>query len=311
LAFFIDMTVLAIVGAIIGLFMHNELIALGGGAVLIGFVIALGYFGVANSRALGGRTIGKRALGLRVVDAHGAELGVPRSLRRAGILCAPIFLNGARLGSWAMLPWVTSLASLIVIGGTFALLYLLVFNRPTHRSLHDLATDSVVVIGNPPFPIPRSTVRTRHGVVVGVVAVGSLALPWGLSQSIDAGPLRSMLALSDSVASESAARATNVSVGSMKQASAGAGSSTRTYLRVQVQLVSQDRDLDNIANEIVAALLSTFPTLGSKDVISVEFTYGYDLGIWRQWTTRSRSFSPAEWDDRIQPALEQRARHGA
>jgi uncharacterized RDD family membrane protein YckC len=59
---------------------------MGAYARLIGFAIALAYFGICKSRIGGGQTLGKRWLDVRVVDAHDQLLSLPRSLLGYAVL---------------------------------------------------------------------------------------------------------------------------------------------------------------------------------------------------------------------------------
>lgn len=78
--------------------------------------LGIGYFSVLNARA--GQTLGKAALGIRVVGRNGAPIGIARGvLRTAGLL-----LSMATLGA----------------GFLFAL-------GPSKRALHDYLADTIVV----------------------------------------------------------------------------------------------------------------------------------------------------------------------
>ena len=80
-ALFIDGIILAIVGCLVGLFFGEFFVRMGGWERFIGFGIALLYFVPLNSRLGGGRTIGKRALGIRVVSKTGEPLSPPTGPR--------------------------------------------------------------------------------------------------------------------------------------------------------------------------------------------------------------------------------------
>lgn len=73
---------LGIVGMLLSALLFDTFARMGVYARLIGFAIALAYFGVLNSRIGGGQTLGKRWLGIRVVDAQGQLLSPPRALLR-------------------------------------------------------------------------------------------------------------------------------------------------------------------------------------------------------------------------------------
>ena len=66
-ALMIDWLILGLPMLLLGLLMFRWLAGLGQTGRLIGFVVALLYFGLSNSRLSGGQTIGKRLQGIRVV----------------------------------------------------------------------------------------------------------------------------------------------------------------------------------------------------------------------------------------------------
>lgn len=78
-----DSAVLGSVGFMLWLYFVRQFMAWGSWGRLLGFAIALLYFGPLNSRLGGGQTIGKRALKIRVTTAAGAGLGLGRSPGRA------------------------------------------------------------------------------------------------------------------------------------------------------------------------------------------------------------------------------------
>jgi len=98
-AFVVDGFVLGIVGMILGLLFFDAFASIGAYAKLIGFAIALAYFGIGNSRIGGGQTLGKRYQGVRVVDGHDQLPTLPRSLLRYAVLGIPFFANGLRINT--------------------------------------------------------------------------------------------------------------------------------------------------------------------------------------------------------------------
>src|SRR5258708_30891020 len=81
-AFVIDCLILSVPTLLLGLALFRWAAGLGPAGRLIGFVVALLYFGVLNSRFGGGQTLGKRLLGIRVADRAGAPLSPMRSFLR-------------------------------------------------------------------------------------------------------------------------------------------------------------------------------------------------------------------------------------
>src|SRR4051812_31819978 len=95
-AFCLDCLLLAAIGLAVGFFLTDEFVRLGPWGRLLGFSVALTYFGTLNSVLMGGQTLGKRLLKIKVVAKSGTPLSVPKSLLRFLPLGAPWFLNGAQ-----------------------------------------------------------------------------------------------------------------------------------------------------------------------------------------------------------------------
>jgi uncharacterized RDD family membrane protein YckC len=93
-AFAVDCLVLAVPAMFLGLALFDLAESLGGAGRLIGVIAALLYFGLMNSRLGRGQTLGKRLLGLRVVDRSGGLLSPARSIVRFIVFSAPYFLSG-------------------------------------------------------------------------------------------------------------------------------------------------------------------------------------------------------------------------
>jgi uncharacterized RDD family membrane protein YckC len=98
-----------------------------------------------------GRSIGKLATGLRIVDRFGRSPGVLRSLIRFVVYCienVPIVVAPAVAALWlaaddALPAWSLPVAVLLLLGSVIALLPALV--SPGGRTLHDLAAGTTVV----------------------------------------------------------------------------------------------------------------------------------------------------------------------
>jgi uncharacterized RDD family membrane protein YckC len=177
-AFIVDCPVLAAIGGLAGLVLAEVFVRLGGYARLLGFVIALTYFGVTNRVMCGGQTLGKRLLGVRVFGKTGALLTLSQSLLRYSVLGIAFFLNGVQIDSSASMSPMGYVLSLLIFGGTLSIIYLYVFNRQGRRSLHDLAVGSSVVMAQVPVAAARPMpVRHVHLVVACVLLIVAAILP--------------------------------------------------------------------------------------------------------------------------------------
>jgi uncharacterized RDD family membrane protein YckC len=192
-AFCVDGLVLGVLGGCVGLVAHDRLVALGDWGRAVGFAIALVYFATLDSALSGGRSPGKRLLGIQVVNADGMPLSLGASTVRATIFCVPYFLNGAVIDASGIVSW---LLAFLVFGVGFSIVYLLLFNRRTRQSLHDLAVGAYVVTKPGYFPGQSGRVWPGHFAAVGlIVLTATVALPYfgqRLASSLPFATLRSV-----------------------------------------------------------------------------------------------------------------------
>jgi uncharacterized RDD family membrane protein YckC len=166
-AFIIDSLILALIGLIVGACLRDQLAALGPWGRVVGFVIATYYFGVPQSRIGGGQSLGMRILKLRVIRPDGAALGLGAALLRAAIFCLAYFLSGLPAAFITLNEWFASGLSMLLFGVSFCVTYLLLFNRKTRQSLHDLAVGAFVVRATRgPLALPAAGVWRGHSAVV-------------------------------------------------------------------------------------------------------------------------------------------------
>lgn len=300
-AFVIDALLLGCAGMLLGWLAFDTLAALGGWGRLVGFALALPYLGLMNSRVAGGRTLGKRLLGLRTVGLDGVLLSPTRGLFRAAVLALPWFLNGAVVAPdlLQVMP-LAMLLSLLVFGLGLGTVYLLVFNRPSRRSLHDLAAGSVVV--REPLPA-GGTLGGRlwqgHLAATGVLALLALALPVAMQTLMGDKDAIAMMAMRSTVLELQGVRQAGITKGWASVRSTQ-GSSTTTYLAVQAFTGPAELESEALCNRIAAALLERHPSEAEPvDRLVVITMYGYDLGIASARRSRQVSLSPQEWRERL------------
>lgn len=89
----VDSAVLGIVGFLLGLCFFRQFMAWGSWGRLLGFAIALLYFGPLNSRLGDGQTIGKRTLKVRVTTAAGRRKGESRKAKVEKLVASNSFAS--------------------------------------------------------------------------------------------------------------------------------------------------------------------------------------------------------------------------
>ena len=145
-AFVVDTLVLGGVGYASGLLLFDFYLGLGSSGILLGFAISSAYFGLLDSSLADGQTLGKRACGIRLVDASGSPFPPGRCLIRFLILSLPFWLY--KVAASGILTYHFRLQILLWVvaaGGLVALAYPYLFNRRSRQSLHDLAVGSYVI----------------------------------------------------------------------------------------------------------------------------------------------------------------------
>lgn len=177
-AFIVDSVILGSIGWAAGLIFFDAFVQLGPWGRLLGFCVALVYFGVQNSKIAGGQTFGKRLLKIRVVGKNGAPLSVQMAFVRFLPLGAPWFLNNAQFPpSLLFTYWIYPL-SVAIFGIGLSIVYLYVFNRKTRQSLHDLLVGSYVVSGESKEPVEAAPLWKLHSAVCVFILAGSCVVPY-------------------------------------------------------------------------------------------------------------------------------------
>jgi uncharacterized RDD family membrane protein YckC len=290
-ALLIDGAILGVVGLALGTVFGELFSMIGPWGRLVGFTIALAYFGVLNSRVANGQTLGKKLLRIRVVGGDGDTLPVGRSFIRYVPLGAVWFLNYAQLPSEVLFSPLVAVVSIIVFGLGTSILYLLIFNRRTRQSVHDWLVGSYVVLARstaaPSFP----RTSRRHLVVCAVLVLASGALPLLTSRLAQGEFFAPILASYRAVGAEPWVRHANVSKGKRF----GTGTNNETTLNITAWVNDETHVKPERARRLAALALDADPSARNVDVLSVTLIYGYDIGIASSWRSRAIAMAPNDW----------------
>lgn len=296
-AMILDGILLGIVGAVIGMTAFDQLAQLGGWGRLVGFCIAIIYFGIFNSIIGKGQTPGKKMMKIHVIDHSGSYISLPKSFLRYTILGLPFFLNGALIPNSVIFSPVGYILSLLVFGFGAAIFYLYIFNKRTRQSLHDLAVGTFVTTVDSSGEAVGS-VWKPHLVVTGVLLVIAAGLPVATKGLTKTWEFPELLQIQDNI----------LSSGMVHHATAQAGKSwgtkngekwEKTYFQSVAILKERPTDSESSAREIAQIILTTYPKAMEKDTIAITTTYGYDIGIARAWKSYNVSYTPEEWQQLI------------
>ena len=297
-AFLLDAFLLGIVGAIVGAAFFDTLVRMGPLARVVGFCIALCYFGLFDSSVGNGQTIGKRFLRLKVVDAQGGMLSLEEAILRFIIFALPFFANGLPLPI-SRTPWVVSaLLGIVVFGGGVANLYLLIFNRPMRQGLHDFSVNSYVVVTESEGPIISRPFWKPHWAVVGTLvvllgAIPALIVPFLLRKGTFAQMMRdaTLVERIDGVQSAGVHETTVFHSGD---------SNSAKLLSVDVRWTGEPGNEEQIADQVAKLIIQNDHSIQHYTRMRVAIIRGYDLGIGSRWASRAFGYSPDEWRARVQ-----------
>ena len=294
-ALFIDGLILGFAGFLLGLLFEDYFVQMSGWGRLVGFSIALLYFGILNSAINKGQTVGKAIVGINVVDSDNNFISLPRSFARYCILAIPFYLNNARFTEDILFSPMMFLLMLIVIGCSLSIIYLYIFNRKTRQSLHD------VIVGTYVTNINSTAVRTEpvwrgHYGVVAILLIGSGAVPYFTLSLAQQAPFADMLKIRKVIMNETSVVYASVYVGTSVFSNSNSATSETEYIAAQAFI--EDDNIDNIAmaENLGSIIVNNHAEADSKDLIQVILTYGYDIGIWSSWKSYKHQFVPGDFN---------------
>jgi uncharacterized RDD family membrane protein YckC len=296
LAFLVDSLLLGIVGTIIGAVFFNTLVAMGPWVRLVGFCIALCYFGSFDSSEGNGRTIGKRILRLKVVNAQGGMLSPAQAVLRFVVFGVPFFLNGLSLPI-SRTPWVVStFINIVVLGGGATNLYLLIFNRPMRQGLHDLSVRSYVVTTESEGSIVAELFWKTHWAII-----AALVVSLGVGESLIGPRLLNKVRISQLMADATMVeRIDGVQSAEITSMSSFGNNASGKFLSINIHCTGEPGDEERVADQVAKLILQNDHNIQNYLRLRIAIIRGYDLGISSRWASRTFNYSPDEWRARIQ-----------
>lgn len=295
-ALFIDTILLGLFGFLLSMIFESVFVQIGVWGKLIGFVIALAYFGAMNSRVFVGQTVGKKILKLRVVNAENQTISIARSSLRYIVLAAPFSLNGIQIASDNIPSFLAYPLSLIVFGGLFSILYLYVFNRVTRQSLHDIFLGTYVVKADAQKE-ELGEVWKVHLIIVCLFFCIAAIVPALTSNFAKGAPFKEMFAVQSALVNERGVNFATISTNTSFFNSANDEKKTTTHVAVQAFLSSDNIEDVELARHLASIVVENYSDVRNKDNLVINLFYGYDIGIWSQWSSHMHLFKPNELND--------------
>ena len=299
-AFAIDGVVLGLIGMAVIALGFEWLARIGAWARLIGFALGSLYFTLMEGASSRCQSFGKHALKIKVVriapDGF-VPLNPIQAWTRYAIIAVPFVLGGIGFVDTSVMrqgtSWLAIANSEVVFLWGTAIAYLLVFNRPSRRSLHDLAVRAAVVRVEAQA-CPQAPIRRAHWIamsVVGTVVVVSGLVARHRFEEAFAG----LGGIQQAVANVPGVRQSSVS--SLHRLKAPSPPDTSTIITAVVG--TQALQTEAGALEIARAAFAATPTLANRDAVTVVIVRGVDLGIatWRQQSVES--LPGREWAARL------------
>lgn len=305
-AFVLDCFILGAVGFLLGIAFEPKLVELGGAGKIVGFVIAIVYFGFMNSHIFKGQTLGKRLMKLRVVNIENHCISVGRSFVRYFAIGVPYFINGAKFDSVSEDSILAYVISFVFIGGLGSIIYLYLFNRRTRQSLHDLIVGTYVVNATVPyFPVER--IWRYHFIAVGILFIAGIAIPIFALKNLDQENFSDLINAQKELMNLPEVRYASINEGVSNFHSSNYGDKTTKYISAQVWVKEDIIEDDSFAKKVANVLVINIKGSKEKDLIQIVTSYGYDIGIWSFSHSQQHRYTPNQLEP-IYPALQSNKR---
>lgn len=292
IAFVIDILLVSFFGSILGQLFFDYFSGLGSWARLVGFAIALLYFGVLNSTITKGRTIGKYVARIRVVAQSGDSISIPKACLRFLVLGTPFFLYGALSSPSVSSSLVGTVVFFIALGVGGTIVYLYIFNIRTRQSLHDFSLGTYVVLASEAGPVHAPTVWRGHFAIIGIWSVAVL-----LFATLVQPMLLTDVLLELGSAQEAILKLDSVQMASVKIVTLSTTAGETTSVEVEVKFRERQHDWQDVAMKTASIVLDEYPDVMDKDLLRIFVAYGYDMGIASGRRSVRVEYPPTEWQE--------------
>lgn len=301
-AFLIDFTIIAVCGFFIGILFEDFFVSLGNHGHLFGLIITIIYFTIANSKITHGQTIGKKIVKIKTINASGNALSIKTALLRSLILFAPYFLINYPIPGVAEISALNVYKSSILGSTLIGIAILYIANKSTRQSLHDMLMKTYVVSVTENEDLTEVQPNKIGGIII-TSAVAFIMLLFSTFSILLIKPalngfedLKGKFEDIDGVLSAGVIRKTTTIYGDEE-------TTTESYIVIlNVQKIPNRYDFDQseIVKEAVEILFLNKPDAFTVDIIKIQLTKGFNIGIAKKHNSFSSSKSPEEWAQAIE-----------
>lgn len=296
-SFVVDILLLAGAGAGLGFLMPNVLAGLGQWwCHFFGFSIVGLYYFVCDSEVVDGQSLGRYLLGIRVQSLEGALIDQGQAGLRFLAFGVPVFGIGLHIDVGAAPIWVqfvpgTVMLALILLA-TVGNTYLLIFNRPSRRLIHDLVTGTVVVRrSGADKPVSAPLAEWHWAVLAAIPGMGILALV----SLVSAWPVLDVDVAALARAQSRVEAVPGVVQATLAELNVKEDGRSSNQLFISVDENEWPSFTKDTAAQFVWLVATEYPGINAVDSVQVQIRRGFDLGIFKSWHRQLFVESPAAW----------------
>lgn len=266
-AFIIDLIILGTTCTVLGKYLITYFSGTPFIFHLIGTFICLFYFSIFNSNILDGKTIGKMICSLQVTNLSNQPITFLRAFSRSCIFAIPLCFTGY-LQSLSQQSLGLSILKALLISILIINFYLIIFNRKTSQSLHDILSNTQVQNPKNYFVAKPPIWKTHYIVSIVLLVIIFINSIW-LHSKTDSVDIEK-LGLSRSIQSLSIEN---------RYLSLGETISQNNILIFNVDTHQELNDRDFISQQIMA-LKSAHPKLFKENKINqIQLNSSYQFGL--------------------------------
>lgn len=234
----------------------------------LGTLLCVFYFAFFNSNIGGAKTIGKMICGIHVTNLSNQTISFIKSCARSSIAILPLCFI-AYLQPFAQLSIPINILTALLISMLFISVYLVIFNRHTSQSLHDVISKTQIQNKAQSFFSQQPIWKAHTYIALGLVFIIVAASLWRYTQS------EAAIEHAPSVLSK------NIKSLSVEQRYVTLGEA-RSQSNVLIFSVNANQALDDrdFLIEQIMALKSAQPRIYSDNAINqVQFNSSYQFGL--------------------------------